>query len=332
MMTARVHLIAVVLPLALAGTGCDIGIAAGGPEGRFDRDLTVSGPAELDVTSGSGNIFVRTGPDGAIHVHARVRASTSAWVSLSGKSAEERIREIEKSPPIEQSGNRIVIGPRGSNDGWNGISISYEVIVPASSRVVSRTGSGDLEVADVAGPVEASTGSGDIRVGRIKEHVSVRTGSGDIELAGAAEAKVSTGSGNVRAEAIRGDLEARSGSGDITVGQDGKGRAEVSTGSGNIEMTGATGPLRVRTGSGDIQLQGAPSSDWDVSAASGDVRLRLPSAGGVDLDLRSNSGHIETSVPITITGSQSKREIKGQVRGGGPHVQVSTSSGGIVVQ
>lgn len=332
-MTARVHLITCVLPLALAGTGCDIGISAGGGvEGKFDRDLTVSGPAELEVTSGSGDIYVRTGPDGVIRVHGRVRASTNAWASLSGKSAEERIREIEKNPPIEQTGNRIVVGPRGPNEGWNGISISYEVIVPASSRVISRSGSGDLEVADVAGPVEASTGSGDIRVGRIKENVSVRTGSGDIELAGAAEARASTGSGNVTAAAIRGDLEARSGSGDITVGQDGKGRAEVSTGSGSIEVTGATGPLRVRTGSGDILLQGTPSSDWEVNASSGDVRLRLPSTGGVDLDLRSNSGHIETSVPITITGSRSQREIRGQVRGGGPRVQVTTSSGGIVVQ
>ena len=132
--------------------------------------------------------------------------------------------------------------------------------------------------------------------------------------------------------AVRGDLEARSGSGDIIVSQEGKGAVEVSTGSGDVELTGITGPLRVRASSGDIQLEGTPASNWEVSASSGDVRLRLPAKGGMDLDLRSSSGRIETTVPITITGSQSRRELRGQLRGGGPLVHVTTSSGAIVVQ
>jgi hypothetical protein len=330
-MTARVRLLVCLLPAALAGAACDIGISAGGFEGRFDRELKVSGPLELEVASGSGDIYIRTGPAGTVQVHGRVRAS-GGWVSFSGGSAEERIREIVENPPIEQSGNRIQVGPKRGNDGWNGVSISYEIIVPANTRLASRSGSGDLEVADVDGPVELSTGSGDIRVGRIEDHLTARTGSGDIELAGAASARTSTGSGNVSAIGVRGDLEARSGSGDITIAQEGKGSVEVSTGSGNVELSGATGPVHVRASSGDIQLEGTPSADWDVSASSGDVRLRLPGTGGVDLDLRSSSGRIEASVPITITGSQSRRELRGQVRGGGPRVQVHTSSGGIVVQ
>ena len=330
-MTARARLLACLLPVALAGSGCDVGISAVGIEGRFDRDLTVTGPLELEVTSGSGDIYVRTGPAGAVRVHGRIKAH-GGWVSFSGRSAEELIREIEKAPPIEQTGNHIQVGTRRSNNGWNGVSISYEIIVPASTRVTSRTGSGDLEVADVTGPVEASTGSGDIRVGRVQEEVTARTGSGDIELAGAAAARTSTGSGNVTAMAVRGDLEARSGSGDIIVTQEGKGAVEVSTGSGDVELSGITGPLHVRASSGDIELEGTPSSNWEVSASSGDVRLRLPAKGGMDLHLRSSSGRIETSVPITITGSQSRRELKGQLRGGGPLVHVTTSSGAIVVQ
>jgi hypothetical protein len=331
-MSARARLFVCLLPLALAGPACDIGISAGGVEGTFDRTLTVSGPLDLQVTSGSGNIFVRTGPDGAVQVHARVRASGGPWASLSGRSAEERIREIERNPPIVQEGNRIEIGPKRGNDGWNGISISYEIVVPANARVEARSGSGDLEVADVAGPVEVSTGSGDINLGRIKDDVTARTGSGDIELEGAASARTSTGSGNVIASAVRGDFDARTGSGDIIVRQEGKGSVEVSTGSGNIELTGATGPLHVRASSGDIQLEGTPTSDWDVSASSGSVRLRLPSKSGFDLDLRSSSGRIESSIPITTTGSQSRKELRGAVHGGGPRVHVSTSSGGIVVQ
>ena len=330
-MTARARLLACLLPITMAAPGCEIATSAGAIEGSFDRELTVSGPLELEVTSGSGDIQVRTGTDGTVHVHARLRASSGPWVSLSGTSAEQRIRELEKNPPIEQSGNRIQIGPKRWDDGWNFVSISYLITVPANTRLEARSGSGDLEVADLGGPVDASTGSGDIRLGRIQGAVAAHTGSGDISLEGAASARTSTGSGNVNAAAIRGDLEARSGSGDITAGQQGKGSVEVSTGSGSVELTGATGPMHVRAASGDIEVQGVPSATWDVSASSGNVRLRLPAQGGFDLDLRSSSGRIETSIPITVTGSQSRRELHGQVRGGGPRVQVNTSSGGIVI-
>jgi DUF4097 and DUF4098 domain-containing protein YvlB len=331
-MTARAWLIACLLPAALVGSGCEIGISADGVEGTFDRDLTVSGPVELEVTSGSGNVIIRTGTDGAVHVHARLRSSNGPWASFSGTSPEQRIRELEKNPPIEQSGNRIQIGPKSWNEGWSNVSISYDITVPATTRVEARSGSGDLEVAALTGPVDVSTGSGDIRVARIRTAVAAHTGSGDITLEGAASARTSTGSGNVNASGIRGDLDARSGSGDITAVQQGKGEVDISTGSGDIELTGATGPVHVRAASGDIEVQGAPTSPWDLSASSGRVRVRLPSQGGFDLDLHSSSGRIDTSVPITITGSQSRREVKGQVRGGGPRVQVSTSSGGIIIQ
>src|SRR5436190_7203037 len=331
-MSARARLLACLLPAVLAGSACDIAISADGVEGTFDRQLTVSGPLELEVESGSGDIVVHTGPAGTVQIKARVRASTNPFVSFGSQSPAERVRQIEKDPPIEHMGNRIQVGPKRWNEGWSGISINYEITVPANTRLSARSGSGDLEVGDIAGPVNTSTGSGDIRVGRVTESVKARSGSGEIDVNGAASIEASTGSGNVVAGSVRGDLEARSGSGDITVGQKGKGRVDVSTGSGDVEVTGAAGPVHVRASSGDIVVEGTPASEWEVSASSGDVRLRLAGQSGFDLDLRSNSGNIETSHAITVTGSQSRRELKGQVRGGGPLVHVTTSSGAILIQ
>jgi hypothetical protein len=330
-MSTCARLLACLLPAVLTGSACDIAISADGVEGVFDRQLMVSGPLELEVESGSGDIIVHTGPAGTVQIKARVRASTSPFVGFGGQSPAERVRQIEKDPPIEQMGNRIQVGPKRWNDGWNGISINYEITVPANTRLSARSGSGDLEVGDVAGPVDTSTGSGDVRVGRVTESVKARSGSGEINVGSAASIEASTGSGNVVASS-RGDLEARSGSGDITAGQKGKGRVDVSTGSGDVEVTGATGPVHVRAASGDILVEGTPAAEWEVSASSGDVRLRLAGQSGFDLELRSNSGHIETSHPITVTGSQSRKELKGQVRGGGPLVHVTTSSGAILIQ
>lgn len=331
-MSAPARLLACLLPAVLAGAACDVAMSADGVEGAFDRELTVTGPLELEVGSGSGDIIVRTGPAGAVHIRGRVQASTNPFVSIGNQSPAERVRQIEKDPPIEQMGNRIQVGPRRWNDGWNGIRINYEITVPADTRLDARSGSGDLEVGDVAGPVDTSTGSGEIKVGRITDSVKARSGSGGIEVEGASSLDASTGSGNVRATSVRGDLEARSGSGDITLGQKGKGRVDVSTGSGEVEVTGATGPMHVRASSGNIMVEGTPASDWDVSASSGDVRLRVAGQTGFDLDLRSSSGRIETSHSITASGSPSRRELKGQVRGGGPRVHVTTSSGSISIQ
>jgi hypothetical protein len=330
-MSTRARLLACLLPAVLTGSACDIAISADGVDGAFDRQLMVSGPLELEVESGSGDIIVHSGPAGTVQIKARVRASTSPFAGFGGQSPAERVRQIEKDPPIEQMGNRIQVGPKRWNDGWNGISINYEITVPANTRLSARSGSGDLEVGDLAGPVDTSTGSGDIRVGRIAQSVKARSGSGEIDVDGAASIEASTGSGNVVASS-RGDLEARSGSGDITAGQKGKGRVDVSTGSGDVEVTGATGPVQVRAASGDILVEGTPAAEWEVSASSGDVRLRVAGQSGFDLELRSNSGHIETSHPITVAGSQSRRELKGQVRGGGPLVHVTTSSGAILIQ
>ena len=98
-------------------------------EGSFARTLTVSGPVDLDVQTGSGDIEVRIGQTGTVQVEARIRA----W-ARDGADAAARVREVESDPPVEQSGDTVRLGVR-RNDKWNwdlgGVSISYRVTVPA---------------------------------------------------------------------------------------------------------------------------------------------------------------------------------------------------------
>ena len=87
--------------------------------GSFDRTLQVSGPVDLDVTTGSGNITVHAGASGSVHVVAKIRAHDS-WTGI---SAAEKIRRLEANPPIEQQGNTIRIGYIEDRELWNNISI-----------------------------------------------------------------------------------------------------------------------------------------------------------------------------------------------------------------
>src|SRR5689334_15854308 len=109
-------------------------------EGSFDRTLSVSGPVNLDVQTDSGGIVVTAGSGGSVHVHAILKAHRgSSW--LAG-DVEGRIRELERNPPIEQSGNTIRIGHVRERNFLRGISMRLEVTAPVASRVVARADSG----------------------------------------------------------------------------------------------------------------------------------------------------------------------------------------------
>jgi hypothetical protein len=297
--------------------------------GSFDRALSVTGAVELDVRSGSGDIHVRQGPDGTVRVIGRIEARGSRR----GLSADERVRRIEAMPPIEQLGGTIRVGDVGDPGVQERTTINYEVTVPARTTVRARSGSGDLIVDGVSGPVAAATGSGDIRIGDAQGSIEVSAGSGDIEIGRVGGSlSATTGSGSIRAQSVAGAIRARTGSGNVIVAQTAMGEIEVTAGSGDITVTGAQGALRVHASSGDVVVDGQPRQPWELEASSGDVLVRLPDTAGFELAARSSSGRIDSRHPITVTGTISRRELRGRVREGGPVLNVRTSSGGIRIE
>jgi DUF4097 and DUF4098 domain-containing protein YvlB len=293
----------------------------------FERTLDVSGPVTLDVETGSGSIEIRRGPTSQVRIVGHIRAHRGFW-NTSG--AEERVQAIEAAPPVEQTGNTIDIGQFPRRDMGRNVSISYELMVPDNTSVRSRTGSGSHDIAAIRGPVEAETGSGRIRVGRIDGSVSASTGSGSIEVLGAGQGlEASTGSGSVTARQVTGPAKARSGSGEIDVEFTGAGDGDFGTGSGSITVTGVNGRVRAHAGSGSIAIEGNPAGDWLVDSGSGRITLKLPATAAFNLDAETGSGSITSNHPIESVGSISKRRIQGRVRGGGPRLDVSASSGSI---
>ena len=300
-------------------------------QGMFERTLSVSGPVDLDVTTGSGDITIRQGSAGSVRVIGRIRASRS-WLGT-GPSAEEKVKALEAKPPIEQTGSAIRIGRIEDRELQQNVSISYEITAPSQCKLRSHTGSGDQNIADISGPVEIGSGSGDLVMGNIGGRVDASTGSGDITVGtvrGGLNAR--TGSGSVRAGGVSGEIAVSSGSGDIEVSQTAAGSVRVSAASGDITLRGIQGLLRADSSSGDIIAQGTPAADWQVSSASGDVTLEVPQTAGFELDARSSSGRIDSKHPVTMTGSIERHALRGKVRSGGPLVRVRTSSGTIRLQ
>jgi DUF4097 and DUF4098 domain-containing protein YvlB len=299
-------------------------------EGHFERTLQVTGPVELNVGTGSGTIHVRTGDSNTVRVVGEIKASEGF---LSGDDADKKVKMIEANPPIEQHGNTIEIGRFRDEDLQHNVSISYELTVPAQTRLKSGSGSGSEDIAGIAGPLEASSGSGSLTISNIGDTVRASTGSGSIDLSGVkGNVRATTGSGEIHATGIAGGFRASTGSGPVTLEQTAPGYVEVSTGSGRVALRNVHGSVRAHTASGNIVAEGEGSGAWHFGTASGSVDVRLPASEGFDLHAETVSGRIITDRQMTVQGEIGRRSLSGRVGNGGFTLEVSTVSGNIHVE
>lgn len=316
------------LGVSLLGlAGCD---AAMGPvaTGKFDRNLQVSGPVDLSLVSGAGNIKVHSGGDGSVRLYARIRARGSSF----GMSASEKIKRLEDNPPIEQQGNSIRIGRIDDRELRRNVSIDYDLMVPAQTKVDSQTGSGDQDIDDVNMAVNARTGSGNVTLNNIGADVRARSGSGNLtirDIKGSLDAE--TGSGNIRGRGIAGGISVNTGSGTIEVEQTATGNVRAEAGSGNVRLHGIQGGLKAETGSGDITVDGSPAGDWRVGAGSGSIDLKVPANASFNIDARTASGSLNLNAQVTLQGNVSRNHVQGKVGNGGVLVDLHTGSGDIRV-
>ena len=267
-------------------------VAAADEQGSFDKSLTVSGPVDLDVTTDSGGITVTSGSSGTVHVHAILKGQ-NGWFNSGDVGA--RIRELERNPPIEQTGNRIRIGYVHDRNLLKGVSMHLEIETPSASQVRARADSGGIHVEGIHGPADCHTDSGGIEIRNIGSEVRAAADSGGIHLS---------------------DID---------------GPVYVHVDSGGIEVRGASGSIEAQADSGGIHLAQTRPAPIHAKADSGGVTVKLAPGAGYEVSAESDSGRI--SVPaMTVSSSFSKHHVEGKIGNGGPLVSIRVSSGNITVE
>ena len=302
--------------IALVVLAASTAALASTPQGSFERTLQVSGPVDLEVLTHSGDVTVRSGSSGSVVIRGKIYVSEH-WKILPGieiGGRKDAVHDIEQNPPIRQDGNSIHIDYLNVHD----ISVDYEITVPAETTIRTHSGSGDQTVEGTRGNVDVQTGSGDVRLSNL---------TGEIRL--------QTGSGNIKAHEISGPIRGGAGSGDIEVEESGPGDIDLHTGSGNINVRGIQGGFHAEAGSGDITAEGTQSGRWEIRTGSGNVHIGLPGNAAFDADISTSSGTIEVNSPLEMTVQgrvqETRKQIHGKVRGGGPLLSVRTGSGDIRV-
>ncbi len=299
-------------------------------EATFDRTLKVTGPVDLEVVTGSGHINVRSGGAGAVTVHGIV---TESCCNIFSNTDPNAIKAIASNPPIEQSGNTIRIGHLGESQRYNNISVSYELVVPSDTKLLSKTGSGAQDISGVSGPAEVNTGSGNLKVSDIGGQLRARTGSGGITISNiAGSVSAHTGSGSIHGERLgtASSTPATRGASN-SFAETAAGDFDFQTGSGSIHISDLRGAVRAHTGSGRIELEGQATGDWRLSTGSGGITVRLPAQASFELNAHTSSGSIHTNRQITVQGTTGRHDLRGTANSGGIHLDLSTGSGSITI-
>lgn len=263
--------------VVLFACGCEIHAQSFGVDGSFDRTLQVDGPVDLDVLSRSGHIRVNVGPAGTVHVSGQIRAYGSLWWSHA-YTASEQAQMLQATPPIDQSGNRIHIGYISDDALASNVTISYDVTVPASTRLHTTTRSGDQIIDAIEGPVTASSRSGRIHVQGVPGDLDIDTRSGDVELLDQrSNARVVSRSGRVVLEGQPSRtwaVQTRSGDVEVALPKDGGAEIDVDSRSGSVDSSRPIEMRNNRSRNHTQGLVGRGNGRLEVTTRSGSVRIR----------------------------------------------------------
>jgi beta-lactamase regulating signal transducer with metallopeptidase domain len=215
----------------------------------FDRTLSVSGTAQLAVSTGSGDIHIRQGSGNQIRIHGQIHVKHG--------DNKEQGRQIAANPPIEQNGDMIRVGQH--QEQWHDISIDYQIEAPAGTQLAANSGSGDIVDDGVGQDAKLQTGSGDISATSLEGSFMVKTGSGNIvaKQTGQGDVIAETGSGDIELKDIHGGFRGQTGSGTIKASGTPSAAWTLQTGSGDIELWTSNAPLTLDafTGSGSVTAE-----------------------------------------------------------------------------
>lgn len=285
----------------------------------------------------------------------KIRLSTASGACKIIKSTDGKVTVMVKhnfekdlyQPVFSQEGDRLEMKEDFSSgrSSYNGSGPIWTLTVPEGVDLRFRTGSGDIEAANMKVMLDINTGSGSLVFSKVTGEITANTGSGDIELTefdGMIEA--STGSGTIRVDNSKGDLKLNCGSGNIRLA-DSQAEFKANSGSGNILGRNLLllGSSRFSSGSGDAEvvLAGTPKFDISVGSGSGDASLDFHGSaitGEIVMMASKSKGRIvapfdfEKVEEVNEWGDQvalKKTVVKGSAS---PRVMVSTGSGSATIK
>ena len=222
------------------------------------------------------------------------------------------------------------------------------------------TGGGEIQLGKIGGTVQCFSGGGQVVIERAGGAINCTTVGGNMLVrdAGGPVALSNQMGGNIRVDKAAGEVRAHSAQGMIEIGQAGGavfadtrggfiqvGSArgvQAESGAGTVRVKNDAGPLNLATTAGNILaelLAGARVQDSSLVAGAGDITVLIPSNLALSVMARNSTGgtpRIVSDFPeIQVTAArffQSPLVGQGAINGGGPVLNLNTSSGVIYLR
>ena len=215
---------------------------------------------------------------------------------------------------------------------------------------------GDIHAGKVDGFLHCTTGAGAITARAVQGEAVLRTVGGDIEalMVGAA-AHAETGGGTVHLGSVNGPVTVINGGGPITVDTAAgivtthdmagpvtvrqSGGISCDSANGGVTLGKINGPMHVRTAMGSIvaNLAGSRLAESYLATRNGDITVVIPSNVGVRINAENQLADSMRRIFSDFREIQPHRigmrlQAEGRVNGGGPLLQISTSTGTIFLK
>ena len=282
-----------VVTFCALSTACTVTLDSHSEIVREEKRFTVSGIADLRLTTFDGSIQIQAWEKPDILVEIEKRGPTK-------KSLDEL--EVKS----EQKGNLIeleVKKPR--SESFNGIgfhrsaSARLVVSVPRDINISAKSGDGSIRIERVNGRLELRTSDGSIRASEV---------SGELQF--------DTGDGSVTVENALGRLAVDTSDGSVDVG--GKlASVRLHTGDGSVVYRAADGS--------------SMEANWEITTGDGSVSVYLPRGFGAEVDAHTGDGSIRSELDglPSPSGERSRRTLRGKLGDGGKLLKIRTGDGAI---
>lgn len=230
-------------------------------------ELDADGAGSLEIVARAGALVVE-GSDTSTTV------SVDATACASSEPLLERIR-LDSG----RRGDRLWIEADlpESYVGWRGSS-RLDLVVTVPSRLDLRIGdgSGPIDVRRV-GRLDIEDGSGEIEIADVDGPLHLEDGSGGIDIRGVGgDVVLWDGSGSVRLRDVEGD---------VRIPEDGSGEIEIAEVRGGVEIgDDGSGGIRIRDVTGTVEIGADGSGSISITRVGGDFLLGRDGSGSVHVE------------------------------------------------
>jgi hypothetical protein len=315
-----------VMVASIASMAC-IQLSFAQVKAEIHRTLMVTSTEQviLDVDVPSGDLQILYGREGQVSIAGVATASADAKLDDNFFPA---------VLTIEQEGNHLTIRhvPEPAYPEKRS-GVLYRIDVPYRTAVTSKLDRGKQNISGILGPVKAVTRNGDIKASYLSMGLQARTDNGNLDIQVIGEhVEAQTGRGNISCSRVTQGVSAETEDGDITLMVVGPSTATVKKGNGRIDVGGARGTLVGSTDGGDLHVRAIPHDDWQLRSASGNIRLDLPRAAKLDLDVSTTSGELQVDREDIAKPNSDSHHFYQTLNGGGKRIEVRTESGSIAIR